>query len=56
MARKETQPKRKRRTGVFRVILNYVLLWPSLRNYVMLWFKYKPKKKEKKEKIVIIED
>lgn len=56
MARKETKPKRKKRTGARRVLLNYILLWPSLRNYIMLWCKYKPKKKEKKERIVIIED
>lgn len=50
------QPKKKRKGG-WRVALQYILLWPALRNYVMLWFKYKPKKeKEKKEKIVIIED
>ncbi len=49
--------KRKKKRSAFRVALQYILLWPALRNYVMLWFKYKPKKqKEKKEKVVIIKE
>ncbi|NQU79750.1 hypothetical protein HQ545_08340 [Candidatus Woesearchaeota archaeon] len=44
--------------NVLRVVLQYVMFWPSLRNYVMIWLKYKPvkKKTEKKEKVVIIEE
>ena len=55
---KEKQPPRKRRVRILRVILQYMfILWPSMRNYVMLWFQYKPdNKKKEKEKIVIIKD
>jgi hypothetical protein len=54
--KKEKHPRRKRRVKIFRLLMQYVFIfWPTLRNSVLLWFQYKPKKeKKKKEKIVII--
>jgi hypothetical protein len=51
--------KEKKERGMLRAILQYIFLWPTLRTYIQLWFKYKPTKvrnKKKKEKVFIIED
>ena len=47
---------KKKKSGAGKIILQYVLLWPALRNYIM-WFKYfrHRKKGKKKEKVIIIE-
>lgn len=55
--------KAENKRGTIRALLQYIFLWPTLRTYIQLWFKYKPtkgksRKKEKdnkKEKVFIIE-
>lgn len=48
--------KNDKKTSWWRVALHYVFLWPSLRFYYTIIRCFKGKKKEKKEKVVIIQE
>lgn len=47
---------RKKKASGWRVALHYIFLWPSLRLYYIILRGFGRKKKEKKEKVVIIQE
>jgi hypothetical protein len=48
--------KNDKKASWWRVALHYIFLWPSLRLYYTIIRGFNVKKKEKKEKVVIIQE
>ncbi len=49
--------KSKERSVIKRILTSYMFtIWPSLRFYYSLWIGYRKKKKEKREKVIVIEE